>query len=466
MHMEKFLQHWQTIRQQLKSRIGATQFSYWLEKLRPVTANADRVILASSTGFERDRIVQLYGDLIARLVVALAPEYGPVEFTVTPTARPITSGNTALAVHAQPEIIAPTPAPVPGSIPLNRACTFETFVVGTANEIAVAQARRVAGSDTQLANPLLLFGGTGLGKSHLIHATLQRILARDPGKRVLYVTAEWFLGKFVAAVRSGDTADFKTLVRDVDALAIDDLHIVIGKDKTTEELLHTFDAVVDAGKQLILSADRSPALLEGLNERIRSRLLKGVTVEIKHSDFDLRLAILEAKAARITRENPRIVIGGEALRFIAQRINANTRELEGALHRIVSHSNNGEEPITLQNLQLWLTDFLKLHDRRVTIEEIKAKTATFFGCKIADLESESRARDVVRPRQTAMYLARQMTTRSLPDIARRFNRRDHTTVMHALKQVEKRRDLDPEFAQMLEALRLSIRNWPAQSPLH
>jgi chromosomal replication initiator protein len=459
--MEDFLHRWQTIRQQLKSTLGATRFTYWLENLRPIAADAGRVVLASSTRFERDRVVQMYGDLITRLVAEIAPAYGPVEFTVAPLSRSVaTIGNTALAVRSQAE---PLPRLVPGSVPLNQLHTFENFVVGAANQIAVNQARQAA--EGVVSNPLLLFGETGLGKTHLLHAIALRTLKRAPASRVLYVTAEWFLGKFVAAIRNGDTADFKALMRDVDLLAIDDLHVIAGKDKTVEELQHTMDAVIDAGKQLILSADRSPAVLEGLSERMRSRLLKGVTVEIKQSDFDLRLGILEAKSARLARDNPRLVIGGDALRFIAQRINANTRQLEGALHRVASHSNNGEHPVTIPSLQIWLADFLKMHDRRVTIEEIKAKTATFFGCKIADLESESRAREVVRPRQTAMYLARHMTQRSYPDIARRFKRRDHTTVIHALKQVEKRRDADPEFAQMLETLRLSIRSWPARPPI-
>lgn len=464
--MENFTQHWQTIRQRLKLELGAKHFAYWLENLRPISANQDRVVLASSTRFERDRIAQRYAELIAQLVAEIAPSYGTVEFTViaSPSSRPAFAGNTALKPEHEPN--RPTPTPVQGSIQLNPLCTFENFVVGAANEVAANQAQQAAQSDTPRANPLFLFGETGLGKSHLIHATLQRVLERSPGRRVLYVTAEWFLGRFVAAIRAGDTSDFKSLVRDVDLLAVDDLHVVAGKDKTIEELQHTFDAVMDGGKQLILSADRSPALLEGLSDRVRSRLLKGVSVEIKHSDFDLRLAILEAKAARVARENPRVVIGGEALRFIAQRINANTRELEGALHRVISHSNNGEHPITLQNLQAWLADFLKMHDRRVTIEEIKLKTASFFGCKVADLESESRAREFVRPRQAAMYLARQMTQRSLPEIARRFKRLDHTTVMNALKRVEKRREEDPEFAQALETLRLSIRSWSGQPPLH
>lgn len=461
--MEQFLQAWQRIRQHLRLKYGATHFSYWLENLRPVSADAERVVLACTSRFELDRILQRYADFIVKLIAEEAPGYGSVEFTVIAQPRPMSVGNTALALREEPDF---APAVVAGSILPNRLCIFETFVVGASNEVAAAQARQVAESDVVSANPLFLFGGTGLGKSHLIHAVIQRVLERNPAKRVLYVTGEWFMGKFVAAVRGGDILGFKSLVRDVDLLAIDDLHVVSGKEKTVDELLHTLDALIDASKQVVLSADRSPALLEGLSDRVRSRLLKGMSVEIKPSDLDLRFAILKSKAARITAEDPRITIGDDALRFIAQRINANTRELEGALHRVVSHSNNGAEPFSLHNLQLWLADFLKAHDRRVTVEEIKTKVAAFYGCKVTDLESESRTREIVRPRQVAMFLSRQLTTRSLPDIAHRFKKKDHTTVMHAVRQIERRRDADPEFAQTLEALRLSIRSWPSQSPPH
>jgi chromosomal replication initiator protein len=459
--MNDFSQVWPRIRQHLRLKLGATQFAYWLENLTPISADASRVILATSSRFERDRIVQLYGDLIAKLIADEAPGLGSVEFVVTAQQRS-TSGNTALALRQEPLTV---PVVVPGSIPLNKLYTFENFVVGAANEIAVSQARQTAESETALANPLFLFGGTGLGKTHVIQAICHHALERNSTKRVLYITAEWFLGKFVAAVRSGDTHGFKSFVRDVDLLAIDDLHMIVHKEKTIDEFLHCFDAVVDAGKQVVLSADRSPALLEDLSDRLRSRLVKGMSIEIKSSDFDLRLAILEAKAARIARENPSLAIGSEALRFIAQRINANTRELEGALHRVVSHSNGGG-PATLANLQSWLADFLKLHDRRVTIEEIKVKTASFFGCRVDDLESPSRTRDIVRRRQIAMFMARKMTNRSLPDIARRFNKKDHTTVIHAVKIIEALIQTDPDFAQTVESLRLSIRSWPANAPLH
>lgn len=459
--MEKFLQAWQRIRQHLRLKYGATHFGYWLENLHPVYADAERVTLTCASRFELDRILERYADVIERLVAEEAPGYGRVEFTVISQTRPVSTGNTALALRDEPEIVA-SPA-VPGSIPLNRLCTFESFILGQSNEVAAAQARQIAENNAVPAGPLVLFGPTGLGKSHLVHALAQRFLERNPTKRVLFVTAEWFLGKFVAAVRGGDILSFKSLVREVDLLAIDDLHVACGKERTLEELQHTLDAVMDAGKLVVITADRSPALLEGLSDRFRSRLLNGVSVEIKPSDFDLRLAILECKAARITAENPRVVIGGEALRFIAQRINANTRELEGALHRVVSHADNGAHPLTIANLQLWLADFLKVHDRRVTVEEIKTKVAAFYGCKAADLESERRTREIVFPRQVAMFLSRQMTSRSLPDIAHRFKKKDHTTVIHAVRQIEKRRDSDPEFAQTLETLRMSIRTWPSQN---
>jgi chromosomal replication initiator protein len=462
--VDTFAPIWEHVCELLKAKLGAKHYLHWVSPLRVVSADTQRVVLGASTPFECDRVQRLHGELIAQLIAREAPEFGRVEFTVD--RRPIASALARKAAQATTSAAATSAPPVvAGSIPLNRDCTFANFVTGRSNEVALTQALRTAEADRPAANPLFLFGATGLGKSHLSHAIATRVLELDPAKRVLYISAEWFLRNFVAAVRGGDPTVFKNLVRDVDLLIVDDLHFIVGKDATTEEFLHTFDALADANKQIVITADRSPALLEKLSDRVRSRLLKGMSVEITASDFDLRLAILEAKAARIARERPNVVIGGEALRFMAQRIAANTRELEGALNRVLSHSGDGMHPITLPNLQIWLADFLKQHDRRVTIDEIKTKTATFFSRKVSDLESESRARDIVRPRQIAMYLSRRLTNRSLPDIARRFGKKDHTTVIHAVKTVEALSNSDPEFARNLETIRLSIRNWPSEPPV-
>jgi chromosomal replication initiator protein len=251
-------------------------------------------------------------------------------------------------------------------------------------------------------------------------------------------------------------------VRNVDVLIVDDLHFILGKEATQEELFAALDWLGDHNKQIILSADRSPSLFESISERARSRLLKGATIEIAPTDFELRLAILESKARVVSRERPGFALNTEAAHFMAQRINTNTRELEGALTRVVTQSGDGMRPVTIENLNLWLADFLRAYDRRVTIEEIKKKVAEHFGLKVADLESPNRARAIVRPRQIAMFLARLLTPRSYPEIGRRFGNRDHTTVMHAVETIQRLAGNEPNFAEEVEQLRLSIRNWPIE----
>jgi chromosomal replication initiator protein len=266
----------------------------------------------------------------------------------------------------------------------------------------------------------------------------------------------------VTALKANDTVSFKNQVRNVDLLLVDDLHFILGKEATQEELLAAFDWLSDNQKQIVVSADRSPSLFEGLSDRARSRLLKGASIEIAPTDFELRLAILEAKARVIARERPGFVLNTQAAHFMAQRINTNTRELEGALSRVVMQSE-GNRPITIENLNQWLADFLRSYDRRVTIDEIKKKVAEHYGLKTADLESPNRQRSIVRPRQIAMFLARKLTPRSYPEIGRRFGNRDHTTVMHAVETIERLTTMDPTFADEVEQQRLSIRNWPTDA---
>jgi chromosomal replication initiator protein len=450
--VDEHSQRWQRIVTRLKLELGQTLFTFWLANLQLIAAAPDKVVLGVASRFERDRVSEMYGALLAKLVKEEWPDFGPVEFEIIRRARVEREERPVAPPPPRPQIIS-------GSMALNPACSFATFVVGRANEIAAAEARRVAEGEANAGNPLFLFGGTGLGKSHLAAAVALRVLERAPTKRVLLVTAEWFVRNFIAAIRTGEIDAFKNSVRTVDLLVIDDLHIVLGKEKTTDELVQTLDALFETGKQIVLTADRSPALFDQLSERARSRLLKGTSVEIGPSDFDLRLAILEAKVARLRLLRPNVSIGGEALRFMAQRINANARELEGALHRIVSHSADGANPVTLRNLQVWLQDFLKVHDRRVTVEEIKAKVAAFYGCRASDLELPSRAREIVRRRQLAMYLARKLTTRSLPEIAARFKKKDHTTVLHAVRTIERLVASDPELARAVETLCHAIRPW-------
>ena len=357
------------------------------------------------------------------------------------------------------------PVLVQGSTPLNRSYTFDNFVTGKSNQIAFQESKRTADADQPVSNPLFLYGPTGLGKTHLMHAIAWRKLQQNPSLRVLLITAETFMRLFVTALKANDTLSFKSQMRNVDLLLVDDLHFVLGKEATQEELLAALDWLSDNQKQIILSADRSPSLFENISDRARSRLLKGASIEIAPTDFELRLAILEAKARVVSRERPGFVLNTEAAHFMAQRIATNTRELEGALNRVVMQSGDGTRPITIESLNLWLADFLRAYDRRVTIEEIKKKTADHYGLKVADLESPNRSRSIVRPRQIAMHLARQLTPRSYPEIGRRFGNRDHTTVMHAVETIQRLTGLDPAFGEEVERLRLSIRNWPIEAPV-
>jgi len=462
----KFEQIWNRVRDRLKADIGAQRFTYWIEPLRVISASETRVVIACSSRFERDKVVESHGEKIAQLFAAFAPNLGAVEFTVEtrPKAVALSAISSSRPASAEVAVSMAEPPLVQGSIPLNRACTFGSFVTGRSNQVAFNEARRAAEIEVPTANPLFFYGGTGLGKSHLMHAMAWRVLERDPSKRVLFITAETFMRRFVTALRGGAQLEFKDILRNVDLLLVDDVHFILNKEGTAtqEEFFHTFDSLTDNNKQIVLSADRSPSLFDKVSDRVRSRLIKGASVEIGGTDLDLRLAILEAKVEKLSKERPGIAIGSDALHYMAQRIASNTRELEGALNRVVTQSESGARPVTIENLQVWLADFLKVYDRRVTIEEIKRKVAEHFQLKVADLESPNRSRSIVRPRQIAMFLSRALTPRSFPEIGKRFGDRDHTTVMHAVTTVKAFIESDAHFAEEVEGLRLSIRNWPVE----
>ena len=289
---------------------------------------------------------------------------------------------------------------------------------------------------------------SGLGKTHLMHAIAWQIRKKDPNRRVLYLSAEKFMYQFIRALRFKDTMAFKEQFRSVDVLMIDDVQFISGKDSTQEEFFHTFNALVDQNRQVVISADKSPSDLEGMEERLRSRLGWGLVADIHPTTYELRLGILQAKA-----ESMNVQINSKVLEFLAHKITSNVRELEGALNRIVAHAELVGRAITLESTQEVLHDLLRANDRRVTIDEIQKKVAEHYNIRLADMHSARRARAVARPRQVAMYLAKQLTARSLPEIGRKFGGRDHTTVMHAVKKVEELRTSDQSFAEDVELLR-------------
>ena len=334
------------------------------------------------------------------------------------------------------------------SAPLDPRFTFENFVVGKPNELAYAAARRVAEAGNAPFNPLFLYGGVGLGKTHLMHAIAWQIKTKTPERRIIYLSAEKFMYQFVKALRTKDTMSFKEQFRSVDILMIDDVQFIGGREATQEEFFHTFNALVDQNRQVVISADKSPSDLEGVEERMRSRLGWGLVADIHPTTYELRLGILQSKSEQLDVEIP-----AKVLEFLAHKITSNIRELEGALNRIVAHATLVGRSVTLETTQDVLHDLLRANDRRVTIEEIQKRVAEHYNVRIADMHSARRARAIARPRQVAMYLSKHLTSRSLPEIGRKFGGRDHTTVMHAVRKIDELKSTDSTFAEDVELLR-------------
>jgi len=327
---------------------------------------------------------------------------------------------------------------------------FDTFIVGPNNRLAHAAALAVAESPGRTYNPLFIHSAVGLGKTHLLQGICHSLLTREgrPRAKILYLACEDFVNRFIEAVKDGELEQFRYKYRNVDVLVIDDIHFLADKERIQEEFFHTFNALVDQNRQVVVSADKSPSDLEGVEERMRSRLGWGLVADIHPTTYELRLGILQSKAEQFDQDMP-----GKVLEFLAHKITSNVRELEGALNRIIAHATLVGRPISLETTQEVLHDLLRANDRRVTIEEIQKRVAEHFNIRIADMHSARRARAVARPRQVAMYLSKQLTTRSLPEIGRKFGGRDHTTVMHAVKKVEELKSLDASFDEDVEMLR-------------
>jgi chromosomal replication initiator protein len=455
-----YLGQWQRVCARLRSEFGDAAYNSWLRPLKFERIDDGMVYLQVPTRFMRDWVLSHYGERIRAFWQVEDGSVREIDLAVHPVAGRVQSGGPVEApapVAGQPGPAAPTPIPAPSADPqalrmgssLDARYQFDTFVVGKSNELAYAAARRVADTGQVNFNPLFLYGGVGLGKTHLMHAIAWHIRDRDPGREVIYLSAERFMYQFVRALRDRETMAFKQAFRSADVLMIDDVQFFSRKDSTQEEFFHTFNELVDQNKQIVISADRSPSDLEDVEERIRSRLGWGLVVDIHQTDFELRLGILEAKLARANVGD----FPPKVLEFLAHRITSNVRELEGALNRLIAHSHLVGRPINLEMTQEALQDLLRANDRRVTIEEIQKKVAQHFNIRLADMHSARRARAVARPRQVAMYLAKQLTTRSLPEIGRKFGGRDHTTVMHAVKRIEELRQTDAALAEDIDLLR-------------
>ncbi len=345
--------------------------------------------------------------------------------------------------------------PLPGAR-LDARFTFDRFVVGPSNELAHAAARRVADGGPVTFNPLFLYGGVGLGKTHLMHAIAHRLRGADPDMRIVYLSAEQFMYRFVQALRDRDMMTFKQLFRSVDVLMVDDVQFIAGKDSTQDEFFHTFNALVDQGKQIIISGDRAPGEIEGMEERIRSRLQCGLVADLHPTDYELRLGILQQKVDLYSEQYRGLVVAPGVLEFLAHRIATNVRVLEGALVRLFAMASLVGREITLDMTQDCLADVLRVSDRKVTVEEIQRRVSEHYNIRLSELIGPTRVRTIARPRQIAMYLCKTMTSRSLPEIGRRFGKRDHTTILHGVKRIEELRARDSQLAEDLELLRRAL----------
>ncbi len=425
-------QTWITIQDQLRAEFGERTYLSWLDPLQLVSIEGGEVILALPTHFTCEWVRNNFMERLRGLWTAALLEARGVRLIVR------APGAVAAPVRLVPLAESAVPTDQPS---LESKLRFDRFIVGRSNEVAYGAARALAEGGPVNFNPLFLHGGTGLGKTHLMHAIGWETLRRNPNAKVAYMSAEKFMVEFLAAIRAKETIAFKQRLRALDLLLLDDVQFIAGKESTQEEFFHTLNELISSGRKVVISADRGPQDLAGLQERILSRLAGGLVADIDAADYELRLNVLHAKLGQL----PDVAVPTDVLEFLARKITSNVRELEGALTRVTAYATLTAKPITLETTRAVLADQLRAHDRRITIDEIQRKTADYYGLKLADLLSPRRAREVARPRQVAMYLAKKLTPRSLPEIGRRFGGRDHTTVMHGVKQIEKLRAADNEL---------------------
>ena len=436
--------YWSSVARVLEAELPEQQFNTYIRPLQ---------------GMERDGVLQLFApnrfvvdwvrnELLAKIEELLsAHEAAPSRVSLTVGARPAPPMPTDPVNGTSAEsVLAALPRPAPSGPPLqsrlNPTFTFANFVEGKSNHFAKAAALQVAENPGTAYNPLFLYGGVGLGKTHLMHAVGHMIRERQPGARVVYVHSERFVSEMVSALQHNKINEFKNTYRSLNALLIDDIQFFANKDRSQEEFFHTFNALFEGQAQIIMTSDRYPKEIPGLEERLKSRFGWGLSVAIEPPELETCVAILISKAQAAGAELPE-----EVAFFVAKRIRSNVRELEGALRRIIANARFTGQPITLDFAKEALKDLLNLQARLVTIENIQKTVADYFKVRLSDLLSERRSRSVARPRQVAMALAKELTVHSLPEIGEAFGGRDHTTVLHACKRVKELQESEPRVAE-------------------
>lgn len=439
---------WQQVLLRLQIRMSKPTFETWLRPARPVMLTETMLILAVPDALHREWIEDHYASLIEQTLQEVT--HTPLQIAVTiarPEDLPHPTNATVLEAAPVNEVAAAIddqPFPTPD---LNPRYTFQSFVVGASNRFAHAAALAVAEAPSQAYNPLFIYGGVGLGKTHLMQAIGHRVLERQPGARVVYISSEKFTNEFINAIRDNTTAAFRSRYRNADVLLIDDIQFLAGKEQTQEEFFHTFNALHEANRQIVVSSDRPPKEIPTLEDRLRSRFEWGLITDIQPPDFETRTAILRKKARAERLEVPE-----EVLSYIASHIDTNIRELEGALIRVIAYASLTVRTIDLQLAEEALKEILQPQNGPVTPQQIQRAVADYFHLDIAEMKAKHRSQRVALPRQIAMFLCRELTDLSLPRIGQLFGGRDHTTVLHACNKIATLRERDPSLRETLAAI--------------
>jgi chromosomal replication initiator protein len=458
--MENF---WQTCSAQLEQELTPQQFSAWIKPLAPLDYEDGRLRIAVPNRFKLDWVKTQF----ANRITTLASEYWDapvdVQFVLDPrlngAKKPVAvaNGHAGIAVGQSPAAATATPEAVAVDTRIeqsriNPALTFDSFVTGKANQLARAAAIQVANNPGVSYNPLFLYGGVGLGKTHLIHAIGNQVLADNPKVRIRYIHAEQYVRDVVTAYQRKGFDDFKRYYHSLDLLLIDDVQFFAGKSRTQEEFFYAFEALIAARKQIIITSDTYPKEITGMDDRLISRFDSGLTVAVEPPELEMRVAILMKKA-----EQEGTTLNDDVAFFVAKHLRSNVRELEGALRKILAYSRFHGKDITIDVVKDALKDLLSVQNRQVSVENIQKTVADFFNIKVADMYSKKRPANIARPRQIAMYLAKELTQKSLPEIGELFGGRDHTTVLHAVRKIAADRSKNPEMNHELHVLEQTLK---------
>jgi chromosomal replication initiator protein len=455
-------QVWRAALGELQVSLSPANFETWLRDTVLVDVDDNHFKIAVPNGFAKDWLETRYRSLISQTLARIVGYSVQVEFVVRPAGETpgatagsgssgAAAGNGAAPASPQPVRVEATRAGAPdgASTNINARYTFSNFIVGSANRLAHAASLSVAERPGHAYNPLFLYGGVGLGKTHLMHAIGNAVIARYPRKRVVYATSEKFTNEFITSIQQGKIDDFRSRYRRIDLLLIDDIQFIADKERTQEEFFHTFNAIHEDGKQIVLSSDRPPKAILTLEERLRSRFEWGLIADLTAPDLETRIAILRAKA-----EEQAVPVSSDVLEFIARKVVSNIRELEGALNRIVAYASMGAVPITIELAQAVLSNVLyNPKKRQVTPERITSAVSDYYGVQIEALKGQKRDKAIVVPRQIAMFLMREETDVSLLRIGAELGGRDHSTVLHACDKINREMGVNDELRRELAAVR-------------